>query len=69
MIYSYNKSQRDALFLKFILICQSSEVSRLYTQQQVFVMLVMLTVCWLASYVDYLLATQLNQFHPDPGSR
>jgi len=43
VIYSYNKSQRDALFLKFILIknstcfgqiyCPSSGVSALYTQQ------------------------------------
>jgi hypothetical protein len=55
VIYSYNKSQRDALFLKFILIknstcfrqicCPSTEVSMLYTQQQLFVMLVMSTVC------------------------
>jgi len=55
MIYSYNKSQRDALFLKFILIknstcfvkiyCPSSGVSTLYKQKQVLVMLVMLTVC------------------------
>jgi len=55
MIYSYNKSQHDALFLKFILIkystcfgqiyCPSSGVSTLYTQQLVLVMLVMLTVC------------------------
>ena len=47
-VYLYNKRQRDALFLKFILIkystcfgqiyCPSSEVSTLYTQQQVFVM-------------------------------
>jgi len=53
--YSYNKSQQDALFLKFILIknstcfrqiyCPSSGVSTLYTQQQAFFMLVMLTVC------------------------
>jgi len=52
---SYNKSQRDALFLKFILIknstcfaqiySSSSRVSTMYTQQQVFVMLVVLTVC------------------------
>jgi hypothetical protein len=53
---SYNKSERDALFLKFILIKQlhmfqadllrpSSGVPVLYTQQQVFVTLVMLTVC------------------------
>jgi hypothetical protein len=44
---SYNKSQQDALFLKFILIkistcfrqiyCPSWGVSALYTQQQVFV--------------------------------
>ena len=49
VIYSYNKSQWDALFLKFILIknstcfgqinCPSSGVSTLYMQQQVFVML------------------------------
>jgi len=55
MIYSYNKSQRVALFLKFILIkyskcigqiyCPSSEVSTLYTQQEVFVILVTLAVC------------------------
>jgi hypothetical protein len=41
--YSYNRSQRDAVFLKFILIknstcfgqiyCPSSVVSTLYTQQ------------------------------------
>jgi len=52
MNYSYNKSQQDALFLKFILIKNStcfrqiyhpsSGVSTLYTQQYVFVMLVML---------------------------
>jgi len=43
MIYSYNKSQRDVLFLKFILVknstcfrqiyCPSSGVLILYTQQ------------------------------------
>jgi len=43
VIYSYNKCQRDALFLKFILIkgstcfgqiyCPSSGVSTLYTQR------------------------------------
>jgi len=43
VLLSYNKSQRDALFLKFILIknstcfwqvcCPSSGVSTLYTQQ------------------------------------
>jgi len=53
VMYSYNKSQRDALFLKFILIknsiyfgqiyCPSSGVSTLYVQQYAFVMLVLLT--------------------------
>jgi len=43
VIYSYNKSQGDALFLKFIMVkistcfgqiyCPSSRVSTLYTQQ------------------------------------
>ena len=52
MIYCYNKNQRDALFLKFILInnstcfgqvyCPSSRVSTLYTQRKVFVIQVML---------------------------
>jgi hypothetical protein len=52
---SCNKSQRDALFHKFILLknstcfgqiyCPSSGVSTLYTQKLVCVMLVMLTVC------------------------
>jgi hypothetical protein len=51
---SYNKSQRDALFLKFIFIkdstcfgqiyCPSSGVSPLYTQQYVFVVLFMWTL-------------------------
>ena len=52
MVYSYNRSQRDALFLKFISIknctcfgqicCPSSGVSTLYSQQLVFVILVLL---------------------------
>jgi len=52
VIYSYNKSQRDALFLNFILVrnstcfrqiyCPSSGVLILYSQQLVFVMLVLL---------------------------
>jgi len=52
-MYSYNKGQRDALFLKFILVknstcfgqiyCPSSGVVILYSQQWVFVILVMLT--------------------------
>jgi len=55
VLYSYDKSQRDALFLKFILVknstcfgqiyCPSSGVLILYSQQLVFVILVMLTVC------------------------
>jgi len=53
VIYSYNKSQRDALLLNFILVknctcfgqtyCPSSGVLILYSQQLVFVILVMLT--------------------------
>jgi hypothetical protein len=52
VIYSYNKSQQYALFLNFIFIKNSiyfgqiyrpsSGVTKMYTQQQVFVML---TVC------------------------
>ena len=55
VIYSYNTSQQDALFLNFILVknstcfgqtyCPSSGVLILYSQQLVFVILVMLTVC------------------------
>jgi hypothetical protein len=55
VIYSYNNSQQDALFLKFILVknstcfgrtyCPSSGVLMLYSQQLVFVILVMLAVC------------------------
>ena len=55
VIYSYNKIQQDALFLKFILVknstcfeqiyCPSSGVLILYSQQLVSVVLVMLTVC------------------------
>jgi hypothetical protein len=53
--YSDNKSQQDALFLNFILVknptcfgqtyCPSTGVLILYSQQLVFVILVMLTVC------------------------
>jgi len=52
---SYNESQQDALFLNFILIknstcfrqtyCPSSGVLILYSQQQVFVILVMVIFC------------------------
>jgi len=55
VIYSYNKSQQDALFLNFILLkystcfgqicCPSPGVLILYSQQLVFIILVMLTVC------------------------
>jgi len=55
VIYSYNKSQQHALFLNFILVknstcfaqiyCSSLGVLILYSQQMVFVILVMLTVC------------------------
>jgi len=51
---SYNESQQDALFLNFILVknstcfgqiyCPSSGVLILYSQQLVFVIVVMLTV-------------------------
>jgi hypothetical protein len=55
MIYSYNRSQKDAQLLNFILVkmstcfgqtyCPSSGASTLYTQQLVFVVLVMWTDC------------------------
>jgi len=55
VIYSYNNSQQDALLLNFILLknstcfgqtyCLSTGVLILYSQQLVFVILVMLTVC------------------------
>jgi len=55
VVASHNKSQRDALFLKFILVkysicfgqiyCPLSGISALCAQQYVFVMLVLLTVC------------------------
>jgi hypothetical protein len=56
VIYSYNKSQQDALFLNFILVknstcfgptyCPSSGVLIQYSQQLVFVIMVMLTVLY-----------------------
>jgi hypothetical protein len=59
VMYSYNRSQHDALFLNFIFVnnsicfgqtyCPSSGVLILYSQQLVFVILVM-------SYVDSQLA-------------
>jgi len=55
VLYSYNRRQQDALFLNFILVnnstrfgqtyCPSSEVLALHSQQFVFVILVMWTVC------------------------
>ena len=65
MIYSYNKSQRDALFLRFIfdkelhmfrtdLLSIIRSLNTLYTA---------IDICH-ASYVDCLL-----QFHPDLASR
>jgi hypothetical protein len=58
--YSYNKSQRDAPILKFILVknstcfgqiyCPSSGALILYSQQQVFVILVMLTNTYCCEY-------------------
>ena len=55
VIYSCNRSQQEALFLHFILVknstcfrqiyCPSSGVLILYSQQLVFVILVMLAIC------------------------
>jgi len=55
VIYSYNKNQRDVLFLNLILVKNSTHFEQiyypssgvliLYSQQLVFVILVMLTVC------------------------
>jgi hypothetical protein len=55
VIYSYNRSQQDELFLNFILIynstcfgqtyCPSSGVLILYSQQLVFFIIFMLTNC------------------------
>jgi len=68
VVCSYNKSQWDALFLNFILVknstcfgqinCPSSGVLILYSQQLVFVILVMLFV-----------SKFRMEFHPDPASR
>jgi len=55
VIYSYNKSQQDALFLKFIFVknstyfgqiyCPSSGVLILYSEQLEFV----IQLCWLSA--------------------
>jgi len=55
VIYFYNESQQDAQFLNFILVknsiyfgqtyCLSSGVLILNSQERLFVILVMLTVC------------------------
>jgi hypothetical protein len=55
-LQSYNDSQQATLFLNFIMVknskyrgqihCPSSGVLILYSQQQVFFILVTLTVCW-----------------------
>ena len=55
MIHFYNNSQRDTMFFNFILVknstrfgqiyCPALGVSKLYSQQLVSVVLVMLTAC------------------------
>jgi hypothetical protein len=71
VIYSYNRSQQDALFLNFILIynstrfgqtyCPSSGVLILYSQQLVFVIVVMLTSATNTNCCEYSIKT------PDDG--
>jgi len=57
VIYSYKKSQRDALFLKFILIKHSTCFGQIYCPSSGVSTLVYtaIGICH-ASYVDYLLA-------------
>jgi len=71
MIYSYNKSQQDAIFLKYILVknfvcfgqtyCSSSGVLILYSQQLVFVILV---DCLLARSLKFILQKKSTCFGP-----
>ena len=71
VIYSSNKNQRDALFLKFILIknsiwfgqicCPISAVSTLYTRQKVTVMLVMFVAREVRTEMTSLADSQLNE--------
>jgi len=77
-IASYSKSQRDALFLNFIIVknstcfgqiyCPSSGVLILYSQQLVFVILVMYVDCllarsgWNSSILTSLADSQHNQY-------
>ena len=56
LCHSYNKRQRDALLFSFVVVknftcfgqiyCPSSEALILYSQKLLFVILVILTVCW-----------------------
>ena len=55
VIYSYNKSQRDALFLKFILIKNSTCFGQIYCPSSGVSAYTTVGICH-ASYVDCLLA-------------
>jgi len=76
VIYSYNKSQKDALFLNFILvknsICfgqtyyPSPVVLILYSQQLVFVVLVMLSVCYHTVNINSMIYTKCYEYSIDP---
>ena len=71
VICSYNKIQRDVIFLKFILVknstcfgrihCPSSGVSTLYTQQKILVMLKLVVYVCVCIYIYiYICTLQLN---------
>ena len=80
MMYSYNKNQRDALFLNFISVkhstyfgqiyCPSSGVLILYSQQLVSVILLMLTVCKQTVNIPIMTTTNCCEYSintPDDG--
>jgi hypothetical protein len=80
VIYSYNKSQKDALFRNFILVkhlkcfgqtyCPSSGVIILYSQQLVFAIQVILTVCYQTVNITCMANTNCCEYSimtPDDG--
>ena len=81
-VSSYNKSQRDAIILNFILVkistcfgqiyCPSSGILILYSQQMVFVILVMLTVCQQTVNITFMTNSSCCEYSiktPDDGQK
>jgi hypothetical protein len=63
MIYSYNKSQRDALFLKFILIVNSTSFRPIYCPSSG------VSILYMYCHASYVVCLLVRSGYPDLTSR